>query len=111
MANRAITDKVSVERWREAQAWEKNHWVNTQQLRARYAKNIIWRLLSAAGMVPKYRGDDWNTWWKREFDDYNFLPGEVENALEAGCGPYTNVRLMLDRCRINHMVLSDPLIR
>jgi SAM-dependent methyltransferase len=61
--------------------------------------------------VPKYRGDDWNTWWKRQFDDYRFLPTEVENAIEVGCGPYTNVRMMLDHCRIHHLVLSDPLIR
>jgi SAM-dependent methyltransferase len=111
MANRAISDNVSLERWREAQAWERGHWVNAQKLRARYFKNAVWRLLSAARLVPKYRGDDWNTWWKRQFDDYRFLPSEVENAIEVGCGPYTNVRLMLERCRIHHLVLSDPLIR
>lgn len=111
MADRAITDNVSLERWREAQDWERSHWVNTQNMRARYFKNAIWRLLSAARLVPKYRGDDWNTWWKRQFDDYRFLPSEIENAIEVGCGPYTNVRLMLDRCRIHHLVLSDPLIQ
>lgn len=111
MENRAVNDKVTLERWCEAQTWERNHWVTTQNLRARYFKNAIWRLLSAAGRVSKYRGDDWNTWWKRQFDDYRFLPSEIENAIEVGCGPYTNVRLMLDRCRIHHLVLSDPLIR
>jgi len=111
MANRAISDNVSLERWREAQTWERSHWVNTQKLRARYFKNTIWRLLSAARLVPKYRGDDWNSWWKQQFDDYRFLPSEVENAIEVGCGPYTNVRMMLDRCRMHHLVLSDPLIQ
>jgi SAM-dependent methyltransferase len=104
-------EKVTFDRWREAQTWEKDHWVNTQKLRARYFKNTVWRLLSTVGVVSKYRGDDWNTWWKRQFDDYGFLPPEVENAIEVGCGPYTNVRLMFDRCRIQHLVLSDPLIR
>ena len=111
MENRAVTEKVTLERWREAQIWERNHWINTQRLRARCFKNTIWRLLSAAGRVSKYRGDDWNSWWKRQFDNYGFLPREIENAIEVGCGPYTNVRLMLDHCRIHHLVLSDPLIR
>jgi SAM-dependent methyltransferase len=61
--------------------------------------------------VPKYRGDDWNHWWKQQFDGYQFLPTTVPNALEVGCGPYTNVRLMLDRCHFEHLYLSDPLIR
>ncbi len=54
---------------------------------------------------------DWNTWWKAQFDDYRFVPAVVPDALEVGCGPYTNVRLMLDRCRFEHLYLSDPLIR
>src|SRR6266705_2283785 len=106
-----MSDKVAPDRWQAAQEWERNHWVNTQRLRARYFKNTVWRLLSAFGRVPKYRGDDWNQWWKGQFDGYTFLPANVENALEVGCGPYTNVRLMLDRCRFEHLYLSDPLIR
>ena len=106
-----VIEKVSRPRWLEAQQWERNHWVCTQKLRARYFKNVAWRLLTFAGLVPKYRGDDWNTWWRSQFDDYRFLPAEVENAIEVGCGPYTNVRMMLDRCRLRHLVLSDPLIR
>jgi SAM-dependent methyltransferase len=108
---RAISEKVSAERWQAAQRWENQHWVNAQKARARFFKNYIWRILSAAGIVSKYRGDDWNGWWKKQFDDYNFLPAVVPDALEAGCGPYTNVRLMLERCRFNHLYLSDPLIR
>jgi len=111
MSNRPVIEKVTRERWQEAQQWERHHWVRTQQLRARYCKNTIWRLLAAVGLVPKHRGDDWNAWWRAQFADYSFLPAEVENAIEVGCGPYTNVRLMLDRCKIRHLVLSDPLIR
>jgi SAM-dependent methyltransferase len=106
-----VIDKVNRARWQEAQNWEQAHWVNAQRLRARYFKNVIWRLLTGFGLVSKYRGDDWNAWWKRQFDDYRFVPAEVENAIEVGCGPYTNVRLMLDQRRIRHLVLSDPLIR
>jgi SAM-dependent methyltransferase len=108
---RPITDSVSKERWLEAQTWEQNHWVRAQQSRARFGKNLIWRLLLAIKAVPKYRGDDRNFWWKKHFDDYSFLPSSVENAIEVGCGPYTNVRLMVPHCRFSHLVLSDPLIR
>ena len=111
MQQDSVTDKVSRERWMKAQQWEQSHWVKAQRLRARYFKNVIWRFLATAGIVSKYRGDDWNAWWQKQFDDYCFVPPEVENAIEVGCGPYTNVRLMLDRCRIQHLVLSDPLIR
>jgi SAM-dependent methyltransferase len=106
-----VIEAVSGKRWQEAQQWEEAHWVRTQQLRARWGKNLLWRLLALVGAVPKYRGDDWNQWWKKQFDDYAFLPPVIENALEVGCGPYTNVRLMLDRCRFRHLYLSDPLIR
>lgn len=108
---RAISDKVSAERWAAAQHWERQHWINAQKARARFFKNYIWRILSALGVVSRYRGDDWNEWWKQRFEDYGFLPPLVKNALEVGCGPYTNIRLMLDRCRFEHLYLSDPLIR
>jgi SAM-dependent methyltransferase len=109
--SRAISDKVDRQRWEVAQRWERDHWVRTQRLRARYLKNYIWRVLRACRLVPKYRGDDWNHWWKEQFEGYQFLPSTVSNALEVGCGPYTNVRLMLDRCHLEHLYLSDPLIR
>ena len=83
----------------------------TQRQRARYFKNYIWRALSLFRLVPKYRGDDSNAWWKEQFDGYAFLPREVNNALEVGCGPYTNMRLILEQCRARHLFLSDPLIR
>jgi SAM-dependent methyltransferase len=106
-----LIDQVPHERWQAAQTWEQAHWVNAQRMRARYGKNLVWRLLSSVGMVSKYRGDDWNAWWKSQFDDYRFLPQQVENALEAGCGPYTNIRLIREQCQVRHLVLSDPLIR
>jgi SAM-dependent methyltransferase len=108
---KTISEKVSTERWQEAQQWECAHWVVTQKTRGRYFKNHIWRALHALGIVKKYRGDDWNNWWKNQFEDYRFVPSVVHNALEVGCGPYTNIRLMLDRCRFDHLYLSDPLIR
>lgn len=111
MTNRAVQDRVDRERWEQAQKWEQRHWVNAQRMRARYCKNYIWRLLRLFGLVEKYRGDDWNQWWKKQFDDYRFVPQTVSNALEVGCGPYTNVRLIRERSKVEHLYLSDPLIR
>ena len=106
-----VTAAVSSDRWKEAQAWEQEHWVRTQALRGKHFKNHIWKLLSWLGLVERHRGDDWNQWWKTAFGDYAFLPEKVENAIEVGCGPYTNIRRMVERTQIEHMVLSDPLIR
>jgi len=106
-----IRDAVTEDKWLEAQEWEKAHWVNTQRLRARYFKNWIWRAMNICGLVDKYRGDDWNKWWSSQFNDYDFLPPVVDDAIEVGCGPYTNLRYVIKRCRPNHMFLSDPLIR
>ncbi len=103
--------KISRERWEMAQEWEREHWVKTQKMRAKYGKNIIWKFIALLGLKSKYRGDDWNYWWKRQFNDYNFLPEVIENAIELGCGPYTNFRLIIERCVPKHLFLSDPLIR
>lgn len=56
-------------------------------------------------------GDDWNHWWARQFDDYRELPQIFENAVELGCGPYTNMRLICERRQISHIFCSDPLVR
>lgn len=104
-------ESVSEDRWKEAQKWEQHYWVSAQNQRARFGKNWIWRLMHLAGLVPKYRGEDWNKWWMDRFDGYRFVPERVHNAIEVGCGPYSNVRLMLGRTRFDHLVLSDPLIR
>jgi len=111
MQHKTSADKVSRERWLAAQQWEEQHWIGTQRARARFGKNLLWRLLTPFGVVPQHRGDDWNQWWKEQFDDYSFLPPAVDNALEVGCGPYTNVRLIMERCSPAHLFLSDPLIR
>ena len=105
------TKSVDHERWKRAQEWEESHWVKAQQARARFGKNHIWRVLRALQLVPHYRGDDANLWWKSQFDGYHFLPQRAENAIEVGCGPYTNMRLVREVCRPDHIVLSDPLIR
>jgi SAM-dependent methyltransferase len=102
---------VSHERWKTAQDWEKSHWLRNHKALGKFGKNYIWRLLAMFGRVEKYRGDDRNRWWQSMFDNYRFLPANVNNALEAGCGPYTNMRLIQRVCQPAHLYLSDPLIR
>jgi SAM-dependent methyltransferase len=109
--NRIVSHSVDADRWQQAQRWEREHWIAAQRHRARWGKNVIWRALHVLGRVPRHRGDDWNRWWEAAFDGYSFLPDHVGNTLEVGCGPYTNVRLIGNRCTFDHLVLSDPLIR
>jgi SAM-dependent methyltransferase len=104
-------DRVNKDRWAEAQSWEEAHWVRTEKLRAKYGKNVVWKMLATVGLVPKSRGEDWNPWWQKQFEDYSFLPDSLDHAIEVGCGPYTNIRLMLNRCKVRRLYLSDPLIR
>jgi SAM-dependent methyltransferase len=102
---------VSVERWLEAQRWELAFWQEGQRKRG-------WKRLAWAVLAPALRGlnwgrawgDDWNQWWKDRFDGYRFLPAQVGNCVELGCGPYTNLRLILRGRQAGRVVCSDPLI-
>lgn len=111
MVEKKLSDHTDLETWKVAQDWEQEHWLRQQKNLSLYGKNYAWKLLSLFGLVEKNRGDDRNHWWRQAFDNYSFLPQTVENALEVGCGPYTNIRLIRKTCRPQHIVLSDPLIR
>jgi ubiquinone/menaquinone biosynthesis C-methylase UbiE len=106
-----VNEAVSLERWQTAQGWEEKHWIKDQKELKKFGKNYIWRIGALLGLLDRYRGDDRNRWWQDMFDGYRFLPSTVENALEIGCGPYTNMRLIRKICRPAHLYLSDPLIR
>lgn len=107
----SVVYRVSSERWNEALEWEREGWIKAQKLRAKYFKNLIWKALSTLRLKPKYRGNDWNDWWKKQFQDYNFLDKNIENAIEVGCGPYTNMRYIIQKCQPKHLFLSDPLMK
>jgi SAM-dependent methyltransferase len=104
--------RVSTDRWQEAQRWERSLWVNGQ--RKRGWKRVAWPVaapvLRAIGWKRAW-GDDWNHWWAERFDDYVFLPDELDDVIELGCGPYTNTRLVLRRRAAQRVVCSDPLVR
>jgi Methyltransferase domain len=103
------TNKNSVavvpdDRWQQAQDWELEVWRSAQR------GSPIRRLLSAA-VRRRPLNDDWNAWWFQQFEGYRCLPMSLENVIEVGCGPYTNVRLIRRGRRIGHLYCSDPLAR
>jgi SAM-dependent methyltransferase len=102
--------KVTHERWLEAQRQELALWSEWRQ--GRGWRRLIWRfarpLLGRLGF-DFGAGDDWNRWWADQFDNYRFLPDDLRDYIELGCGPYTNTRLILRGRRANRIVCSDPL--
>jgi SAM-dependent methyltransferase len=81
--------KVTKERWEKAQRTERKHWME----------------------IGKESKDDRNIYHKEKFDNYNSIKNSVfNNALEVGCGPFTNLRIVGDFCKINACSLNDPLI-
>jgi SAM-dependent methyltransferase len=102
---------VSADRWREAQRWELALW--REGHRKQGWKRFAWPVVAPALRALNWRrawGDDWNHWWKDRFDGYHFLPSHLGDCIELGCGPYTNMRLILDGRHAGRIVCSDPLI-
>ncbi len=106
-----LNRRVSRERWLEAQAWEESVWTRREQRNGwrRTLWPMVGRAYGLAGVVKA--ADDWNHWWAEQFDDYFFLPSELGDVIELGCGPYTNVRLLLENRSARRVVCSDPLAR
>ncbi len=103
---------VSEQRWKQAQEWEAAFWRSqnpapTQTLAAR-AKQLVKRMLGRTSASP---GDDWNIWWAEKFENYSALPARMDRAIELGCGPYTNLRLILPGHEVRRVVCSDPLMK
>ena len=112
-SDRHFPAAVSPERWREAQQWELAFW-NRQNLPSPFWKRLIRPLLVVRGLraqVSKTTYDDRNEWWRKQFDNYSFLPPSSDNVCELGCGPYTNMRLILEGMQAKHVHCSDPLAR
>jgi glycosyltransferase involved in cell wall biosynthesis/ADP-heptose:LPS heptosyltransferase/SAM-dependent methyltransferase/predicted O-methyltransferase YrrM len=82
--------KVNKERWRIAQEYEKQTWLADQ----------------------RNSNDDRNFEHKERFDNFKVLQESIfENALELGCGPFTNLRLIVPLLKARPKVtLLDPLI-
>lgn len=86
-AGRGI-DRVPLDRWHTAQAYERKTWMKMG--------------LSAT--------NDRNLDYVLAFNKYGDLRGlTFEHAIELGCGPFTNLRLLSWPCRILRCTLLDPL--
>lgn len=99
--------KVPKERWQAAQDWERQVWLNEN---ASPLRQMIRSWLAKVG-VRNFTGDDWNDWWFEKFDHYRAVPSQLDNVIELGCGPYTNVRRICASRNVRHMVCSDPLVK
>ena len=83
--------KIDWDRWRIAQSAEHQHWFD------------------ALG-VGKQQNDR-NDQHEYNFDNYITLRHrEFKNAIEIGCGPFTNLRLIAKHTRIRQLTLLDPSI-
>jgi SAM-dependent methyltransferase len=102
---------VSRDRWLEAQAWERELWVTSQ--RRRGWRRVAWPVVRPVLRAARWRrawGDDWNYWWARQFEDYAFLPADLGDYIEVGCGPYTNTRVIVSGRSATSVICSDPLV-
>jgi SAM-dependent methyltransferase len=81
--------KIPLDRWRIAQQFERTGWMEK------------W----------KGAGDDRNLAHAEEFNAYRTLAGRTfEHAIELGCGPFTNLRVIGDVAAIGRATLLDPLV-
>lgn len=80
---------VPNERWAMAQRYERGTWMED----------------------GVHAFDDRNVAHATNFDGYAFLHGRsFARAIELGCGPFTNLRLIAGECKIDRCTLLDPLI-
>lgn len=82
--------RVSEERWEAAQHAERRHWMQ----------------------LGRRASSDRNDEHFEEFARCAAIQGlSFERAIEIGCGPFTNLRLIGDVCKIEECTLLDPLIK
>lgn len=102
-----MNNDVGQERWQKAQEWEKSFW--DQYVRKQQSiKKLAFLKTLAKKILRDGPGDDRNYWWAEKFEDYYFIPGKLENVLEVGCGPFTNLRIVLRKRYAKHVFASDP---
>jgi SAM-dependent methyltransferase len=100
LAERAATEAAAIDdrrgvarvdraRWEEAQRYERRTWLEA----ARYASS------------------DRNERHRDLFANYAPIAGQrYARGIELGCGPFTNMRLILERCAVGEVCLLDPLL-
>ncbi len=102
--------KVNRERWEEAQNWEKSFW--DKSISASWSLRGLRIFKTIAKMIIRDGpGDDSNYWWAGQFNNYEFVPNTLNNVVEFGCGPFTNLRIILKNRVTKHVFDSDPLVK
>lgn len=82
--------RVPKDRWKQAQKYERDTWL----------------------VANADASDDRNTAHEAAFGGYTSLGSRTfRHAIELGCGPFTNLRILARHCRIERCSLLDPLIR
>lgn len=80
---------VPIDRWKLAQDAERHHWLD----------------------LRPHVADDRNMDHAFMYDRYEMLAGRsFAEAIELGCGPFTNMAVLGQVCRIERLTLLDPLI-
>jgi SAM-dependent methyltransferase len=100
--------KVSKERWQKAQNFELELWKKSARLGVFGKFKYFMRNIIKGNLLSCY--DDWNLWWLVKFDNYFFLK-DLNTAIEIGCGPFSNMRLIIKKIKCYKPYFSDPLIR
>jgi SAM-dependent methyltransferase len=81
--------RVDQGRWEEAQRYERRTWMQ-------HGRRTV---------------SDRNEHHRDRFGGYETLRARrFERGIELGCGPFTNLRFILERCSIGEITLLDPLI-
>lgn len=101
--------RILREKWQAAQKAEYKIWEKSGA-RIVSLKFAIHKIFGNPRKTDLYY-DDWNFWWMDKFDGYSFLPKRLDKAIEIGCGPFSNMRLILKRMECSDVYLSDPLIK
>jgi SAM-dependent methyltransferase len=71
--------------------------------------------------AQKFESDGWLKYWtaaksdrnhehKILFDDYKCIPNNIGNAIEIGCGPFTQLQTICENRNLNSVTLLDPLL-
>lgn len=82
--------EVPIERWEEAQRYERRTWLEGSGRKTREDRNVE---------------------HARNFDNYAVLKGHYfDSAIEIGCGPFTNMVHILKHVKGGKVTLLDPLI-
>ncbi len=82
--------KIDLSRWQEAQRFEWRSWMDTNGLKMREDRNKI---------------------HSNGFKSYFTIKGKFfKNAIEFGCGPFTNMRHIVKHIKCQKITLLDPLI-